>query len=395
MLLFVLAALLESLLGLITMPFKYAHPSKQVSMFFQKTALNEGLHNTLKTLLISYTPSPWAPGPYSQTLFGNVTPKERHTYTRRDFILLNDGVFTSIFWKEPQGGCMTHRHIVLICPGLGGNHQSCSAVAISDLVADMGMRAIVYNRRGHDIGCSLVPLPDAHMVLGPPTRHKPYPLHCDTDDMHTVVQYIQKKHPQTPMIVIGVSAGANLAVKYIAQHLGEHPFVGVVSLANGSDLVNLTKAFDKRPHANTLMVGILKELFEYRKQELLIICRHNNKELDTGVIQRSRTVRDFETNLILPLYRDFYKDIDEYYRQHSSHEAYRQVDIPLLSLGSMDDPLIDPSLHDHVVNASKTNDNIYAVLTREGGHMGWLTGWHGEQLHLKVIREFISYIRKS
>jgi uncharacterized protein len=385
MFLLVVAALRESIWGMLSTLcsfFGCKNRPPNTHTFFMQTAYNQGVNNVLKTILQSYTPSPWAKGPLAQTVFGNCcirTPT--YPYTRCEYVLFDDDVMTSLYWTEPN----TNAPIVLICHGIGGSHHSEHPRLFSKMVADMGLRAVVYNRRGHDMCCSLYP------IIARPD-FKPYPLHCDTEDMHAVMKHIRTKYLDVPILAVGISAGANLMVEYMAKYRDARPFEAAVSIANGCDLVQLTHGFSKKPYADVIMLNALKTFFHNRSSEVLTLCKERNIHIDVSTLHKSKSVRDFEKQLILPLYQDVYDDLDDYYEQHSCYERFEDIDVPFLSIGSYDDPLIDTRLHDHVIRASYINPNLFTVMTDVGGHLGWLSGWRGSPIHSDLVRAFLEYV---
>ena len=51
--------------------------------------------------------------------------------------------------------------------------------------------------------------------------------------------------------------------------------------------------------------------------------------------------------------------------------------MPLLAMNTLDDVLIPPHLVNHAIEAGASNPNVFAVVTKIGGHLAWLTGWRG------------------
>eukprot|EP00798_Chlamydomonas_sp_ICE-L_P011547 gene11547-34262_t len=122
------------------------------------------------------------------------------------------------------------------------------------------------------------------------------------------------------------------------------------------------------------------------------ICKERGLEIDFKTLATTSDVRTFEEALILPLYPKEFKDLDDYYEKSSSHQYLKDVQVPLLTLCNLNDPLITPELANIPVEASKSNPNIFCVTTRRGGHLGWLTGWDGRWWKMDLILAFIDSI---
>jgi predicted alpha/beta-fold hydrolase len=219
-------------------------------------------------------------------------------------------------------------------------------------------------------------------------QSKGFPMHCDIEDMAEVVKYVRAQFPKAPMLLVGFSAGANLAVKYLGSRADESPFIGAVSVCNGHDLVTLTHNFIKRPMANAIMTNALQRLLADRLEEVQRIAQAQNLQLDFHKMDHTTNVRHFEEMLMLPFYKQF-SSLDEYYAHNSCYTAFKDVRVPLLSMATLDDPLIHPDLPNHAVHASQCNPNIICVKTKRGGHLGWLTGWRGQWWMMDVIESFL------
>ena len=190
------------------------------------------------------------------------------------------------------------------------------------------------------------------------------------------------------MLLVGFSAGANLAVKYLGTRAAESPFVCAVSVCNGHELVPLTHDFVERPMANAIMTNALQSLLAARLEEMKQIALAKTLQLDFDKLRKTVNVREFEEMLMLPLNQQF-NTLDDYYTANSCGVHMKYIRVPLLTMATSDDPLIGADLANHAVIASNTNPNIICVQTERGGHLGWLSGWRGKWWMMDVIERFL------
>lgn len=67
--------------------------------------------------MCSFSPAPWAPGPYSQTLFANLSTSAAPDY-ERVFVETDDGARVAVDWVH--GDDLTEDStVLLVLPGIG------------------------------------------------------------------------------------------------------------------------------------------------------------------------------------------------------------------------------------------------------------------------------------
>lgn len=67
-----------------------------------------------------------------------------------------------------------------------------------------------------------------------------------------------------------------------------------------------------------------------------------------------------------------FKNIEEYYEKQSSDKTVDKIQIPLLTLNSDDDMIIDSG--SIPLEKIRKNENIIHLKVKGGGHIGYLTG---------------------
>jgi predicted alpha/beta-fold hydrolase len=209
------------------------------------------------------------------------------------------------------------------------------------------------------------------------------------EDMEFVVAHLCHMYPLAPKYMIGFSCGANLGIKFIATSKN-NPFIATASISNGYDIDSGTKLISETsPICDGLATQFLKGiLFDGRLEEVKALSKH--LDIDFEAVMKTKSLRKIEELLILPLYG--YNSLEQYYEQDSCHNYIRNVNSPLLCIANKNDPLIPHSMTDVPLEASKHNENIIAIITKRGGHIGWIEDDVNNPWYAKVFFEYIQSV---
>lgn len=296
-------------------------------------------------LATAFRPLFWARGKFVQTLLN----RSVHLFNKRPFTrtyhTLSDGTCIALDSKELPNS----KHILFFCHGLCGCSDNPFIHAIADKLPQY--RTIVYNRNGH----------------GKMPIHSKFPKHVDIKDMQEVLAYIQETYPNETIIGIGISAGANLLVRFVGE-IETHPFKALVSVSNGNCLDRVSLNLDWL--SNKIVIHDLHKMLKEHWRNLLHISAQTMTSLDWSKVTRTKSIREFDQTLLVPLYQ--FKNVKEYYEDCSSYKWYDTIKVPLFSLSALDDPLIIEPLHYYPLKAALTNPCIVAIVTKQGGHVGWI-----------------------
>ncbi|VDN41955.1 unnamed protein product [Gongylonema pulchrum] len=69
-----------------------------------------------------------------------------------------------------------------------------------------------------------------------------------------------------------------------------------------------------------------------------------------------------------------YENAEEFYRDISSVSLIPKITVPLIFMNALDDPLVPPCLWQPVRELAATNEHFGFILTKHGGHLGFLEG---------------------
>jgi uncharacterized protein len=194
-----------------------------------------------------------------------------------------------------------------------------------------------------------------------------------TQDIRQTIDIISSRYPDSPLILIGFSMGANILVNYLGEE-GKQPtrlpkpnITGAISVGNPFDMYHCNLClhqnwFMRTFYSRNLTQGLLN-LF---KRSLTLFETHH--EIDAKQVLASKTTLEFDEALTRRVFG--YKTANEYYRLSSSVLRLPYVRVPLICLNSRDDPIVPTRVDDEI------RANPWAVLieTSKGGHLGWFQG---------------------
>jgi predicted alpha/beta-fold hydrolase len=296
---------------------------------------------------------------------------------------MRDSVVVSIDWKESPAMIDT-TPLVFICPGVASTRDTRTPLFYADAFLEKGWRSLVYTRRGHG-GNSLLP------TNGDLSKCQPYFTYCDINDLTDVIEHVVKQYPNAPKILVGISAGGNMVLKYIGEQKGKHPFLGAVCVSSGQDVVHVAKGIKSMPLMNGMMLEFLRKIFIQRIDDVRTIARARGVKLDFDRLLKTNDILEFDAKLMLPLFPQ-YKTVEDYYASFTWYDSIKYIDVPFLALSAIDDPLIHPKAVNCALKASLKNKHIISIETEKGGHLGCLESWSGKSWHEHIICMFIDNI---
>lgn len=240
-----------------------------------------------------------------------------------------------------------YENLVVVLPSIAGTSDS---VNVHDIISHLnGMNEnkynfVIYNRRGFDKNYPV------------PSSICPWHPYGFLDDLHQFMQYTNKHIPHKNIILFGISAGANLAIKYASAY--PTSIRSVVCISNGFNLPRLIEYFK----TNTTVDKHLTQSCKYIMKNTITDVAHP--------IYKCNTMKEFDSVINnIPTSEDIHK----YYSENSSVDCLENLQVPALIINSIDDPLVPMDVCEEVMVKSKNNKNITLVITEKGGHLTFLT----------------------
>lgn len=112
--------------------------------------------------------------------------------------------------------------LVLLHGLTGGSHESYIRALVETMTKDHGYRCVVFNARA----CANTELTSAQLYCG-----------SWTEDLRIVVKHIRKTLPESKLMSVGFSLGANILMNYMGEEGDQCEFLGAISVGNPFDLM--------------------------------------------------------------------------------------------------------------------------------------------------------------
>jgi predicted alpha/beta-fold hydrolase len=183
----------------------------------------------------------------------------------------------------------------------------------------------------------------------------------ETTDPRLALNWWRTRHPGTAVFLVGFSLGANIAARLLAE--GPGPLAGAVLLAPPFDLAASATAVD---HA---LGGLYRHWFlAPLRRKALAKERQFPGCLDADRTSRARTLWEFDDAATAPLHG--FASAADYYARCACGPVLHQIRTPTLVITAEDDPMhpADRIPRDTIA----ATPCIEAVITRHGGHLGYM-----------------------
>jgi uncharacterized protein len=298
-----------------------------------------------------FQPLPLLSNRHLQTLLGHYLPGPRLTHpTREQVIRLPDGDGLVLHDTEPPGWRPGERVAVLV-HGLIGSHDSPAVRRVAARLLAQGVRVVRLDLRGAGKGM--------------PLARKAY--HAGrSDDVRAALDEVHRWSPLSPIVLVGISLGGNLALK-LAGEAADRPAAWlerVAAVCPPIDLVRCSRLLlhpRNRPYERFFLNGLLTAA--YQRQRCF-------PDLPPLRFPRRMNCRIFDDLYTAP--RNGFADAVDYYRRASAMPYVARIAVPTLILTARDDPFIAVEPFDEL----QPPPNVLVRIADHGGHVGFV-GWDG------------------
>ncbi|KAF9922385.1 hypothetical protein FBU30_007477 [Linnemannia zychae] len=321
----------------------------------------------------TFKPTMWMTSGHLQTAYAayrDFNSVYRIPY-ERELLATPDGGTVSIDWAPsvktmPADDTPT---LVLLHGLTGGSHESYIRALVETMTKVHGYRCVVFNARA----CANTELTSAQLYCG-----------SWTDDLRMVVKYIRKTLPESKLMSVGFSLGANILMNYMGEEGDNCEFLGAMSVGNPFDLMGTSLAIERgwlgKNIYSPAMGGNLRRIFTKHTKWF-----ENSGVVDVDLVLRGVSIRDFDDAVTRRVFK--YRTVNEYYRMASSSQRILDIKRPFLCLNALDDPIaVSECLPRDEI---KTNPYGLLATTARGGHLGWFEGfWSQKRWCTKPLAEF-------
>jgi predicted alpha/beta-fold hydrolase len=301
----------------------------------------------LRSSIREFRPLPLLRNPHVQTVLGHILRGPAFAYpTRRQVIWLPDSDGLVLHDTVPDGWREGDRVAVLV-HGLGGSHESPHVQRLAGLLLPHGLRVVRMDLRGSGHG---LPLARGSYHGG------------RSEDVRAVLAEVHRWAPGSPITLIGISLGGNVALK-LAGEAVEEPVPGLARVGALAPPIDLERCA-------ALMALPRNRLYEqFFLRELVTEARLRRRyfpDLPPLRFPRRLSFRLYDELYTVP--RNGFADALDYYRRASSRPLIERIRVPTLILTARDDPFVavEP------IETLKVPSHVTVRVVAHGGHLGFL-----------------------
>ena len=316
--------------------------------------------------LPNFKPVPGFTDPWAQTVFGRYWPQRSWSYQADEEleIELSDGDRLLLLINRPTNWTAKDRFIRLV-HGLVGDSESTYMIRMAQRFVDMGYACGRLNLRMAGRGKTLA--------------RKIYHSGRSQDTRDVCVR-LKTLYPDAPVTQIGVSLGANITLKMLGED-------GQQASGNLDSAVAISAPIDLAASVPRLQSSAKNRFFDrYFVKTLhkeLKALRKIHPHIADLKVPKDITLTEFDEHFTAPF--SGFKSAADYYQQSSALPKMGNIQVPTLVLYAEDDPIVPPEPYRQI----PTNKNIRLVITRQGGHVGFL-GTTGIPGHFRWMDEAVT-----
>ncbi|KAK4324051.1 hypothetical protein Pmani_005300 [Petrolisthes manimaculis] len=293
-----------------------------------------------------------------RTYCPNVLP--RRCAARQD-----DGATVTWDVYDPTGPSdLDEDYTIAVCPGIANSSESTYVRSLVSLACSLGYRCVVLNHLG------VLP----HLKLTSPRVFR----YGESDELHLMLTKYTECWPDTRMVLVGFSMGANIVCKYLGELDRARPrnIVGAISICQGYDAVKSLQYMLEWHNLARIY------LFSMTENMRSVILKHK-EQLLTEEVKRRHNVdeRRVLSAATLPELDEVYtrrisgfRSVEELYRNDSSVHYLPNITVPMIFINARDDPLVHPDMLSIPQEFVKKNKNALYIETEHGGHLGYYDG---------------------
>jgi predicted alpha/beta-fold hydrolase len=255
-------------------------------------------------------------------------------------------VLAHCYWQADRAA----RPTIIALHGLEGSSYAHYMLGIADKALKAGCNAILLNQRN----CG------GTEHLGPGLYHSGL-----VEDAALLIRQLAATDNITRIFVAGYSLGGNLALRLAGTHPpSELPSLkGVCAVSPVLDLEACVRALERRSNF-VYQWNFVRNL----KSRMRRKNAHYPGAFDLSRLDAIRTVRQFDAAYTAPFFG--FASAEDYYHRAAALRVVDRIQVPALVITAEDDPFVphqsfrDPAL--------VGNPNVTLVVTKHGGHCGFL-----------------------
>ncbi len=286
-----------------------------------------------------------------QTIFPVLFRKNDCGFYRSERIRTQDDDFLDLDWS-PLGSS----RLVILSHGLEGSSKRAYVTGMVKALNRGGMDALAWNYRS----CS-----------GEPNLRLRSYHNGATEDLIRVIDHAKATGRYKEIYLLGFSLGGNLSLVYLGRERVEPLVKKAVVFSVPCDLKSSAEELAKpvnRLYMKRFLIMLHGKIKAKMKQ---IPGRINDADF-----HRIKSFQAFDERYTAPIHG--FKSAEDYWKQCSSLQFVKAVNIPTLIVNAKNDPFLTKSCYP--VDQAGKNPNIHLEMPDSGGHVGFVE-FNGQDLY--------------
>lgn len=296
---------------------------------------------------------------YLETLIPYFFTKVGLVPYQRERMELPDGDFLDLDWLK--GG---NRTLILVSHGFEGNAKDHFIENSAKFFHPKGYDILVWHYRSCSQEINRLPR---------------FYDHGDIEDLQKVIETNSQDYDQ--VVLIGFSMGGTMVVNYLgSENVHEKIKGGLVFSA----------PFDLKASAENLERGFNRNLersfLKKWKRKIQLKAEVFPDRFNLEGLEKVSGLGELYSRFLLQVHG--YDDMEQYYQRWSSHQYIPKVNVPLLIVNALNDPLLSKNCYP--VELCLESESVYLETPRFGGHNGFTRKHDGVYWYLTRIEEFLN-----
>ncbi|TLP75409.1 YheT family hydrolase [Maribacter sp. ACAM166] len=293
----------------------------------------------------SYNPSLLFKNGHLSTIYSGLLRKVEQLEQIRTRIILPDTDFLDLDWSYAH---TPSKKLVIIIHGLEGCSKRAYIRGTAKLLSESGFDVCAINLRG----CS-------------GTANKLYRSYHSgaTEDLQSVIEHVLQLDTYQDIFLHGFSLGGNLLLKYLGEErIVPKEIKGAVAISvpcQLADSLHELLQFKNILYAERFRSNLIEKL-KIKKQ--LFPTRISDED-----IKQVKTLKDFDD--IYTSKAHGFKDAMDYYRQCSSLQFLKNIEVPALLINAQNDSFLGEACYP--IHIAKQHKNLFFEMPKYGGHVGF------------------------
>jgi uncharacterized protein len=296
-----------------------------------------------------------------QTILPVLLPRRFQVTYQRERLELDDGDFLNLDWIRAGSD-----RLAIVSHGLEGSSEDCRGMAT--LLRWAGWDVLAWNYRS----CG-----------GELNRFARFYHSGDTADLDALIQFASMTYSK--IALIGVSLGGNITLKYLGERIPHPSVIAAFAVSVPVDVPSSAAALDRRWSNRLYLNRFIRSLLTKVEKKALSFP----DQYDLRGSRSIRTFRQFDDRYTAPIHG--FRDAADYWRQSSSLQYLRGINVPTLLLNARDDPFLTPECFPY--SDAQQNAYLFLETPESGGHVGFIDLVNGlERWCERRVVEFLATV---